>query len=682
MRIPTSQGRVAPQAQMQTFTPNTGLSDIGQAIGGALQAKQAKADKEIDLANKIELYNNDVSRREGQLKVDDFLSSTFAEKTTILRNDVAKGVMTNQQANEQLKSWTEDQYKQLTTDLPMHAWHEYKAQVDNAVGRQSAGFLPLQLKANEEKSIGIIDRAFNIGTRLPKEQRGPYFEKYLATAPISEADKDIYRQKYNIEGDKIDVDGRIISAINSNNTEDLTKLSTELNDGKYPHLSGGQVQDYQASISSKIHTLQQRQQVLENKRVSESNKVFNEFQQSVLTGRNLESGYIDNVRTAVQGTPNQEDFEFYLGQSNNFQKFSKLSTDEQLKLLNAQKATMKNASTANAVREQKVMNVYQSIYNQKIQSAKDNPNQLLSEAGIKIPELNPIEMKVNPHGFAKNVIEIGSYQLAMKAKDPNVSIKPISPDVLPQAVESFDKSTVDQKLDLIGNIIGQTKGINGGKELWEQTLKQLGGGSLNYVAAGTARLNNFHSTEGRDLATSIISGTQLLKNKQFTMPKEADMRASFNSYVGQTVSGETANNAYEVFKAVYADTMVTRGMSHAKSDEMPNKDIAKTALGMATGGVYDQSGSFRNYLGAKYKDWKVSKPYGMTDSAFEGRLDKGYSTISAQTGVDVSDLQSLRLRQAKPSASGELQYDLINERGQPLVINNAIWRIKMSGVTK
>lgn len=343
---------------------------------------------------------------------------------------------------------------------------------------------------------------------------------------------------------------------------------------------------------------------------------------------------------------------------------------------------MKNSTTANAVREQKVMNVYQTIYNQKMQAAKDNPSLLLSEAGIQLPELNPIEMKMNPQGFAKNVIEIGTYQLALKAKDPNVTIKPISPDVLPQAVESFDKATVDQKLNLIGNIIGQSKNITGGKQLWEQTLKQLGGGSLNYVAAGTARLNNFHSTEGRDLATSIISGTQLLKNKQFTMPKEADLRAAFNDYVGQTVSGETANNAYEVFKAVYADTMVTRGMNHAKADEMPNKDIAKTALGMATGGVYDQSGAFKNYMGGKYSDWKVSKPYGMTDSAFEGRLNKGYATIASQTGLAVKDLQGLRLRQGQPSESGEIQYDLINERGQPLIVKNALWRIKMSGVTK
>lgn len=675
--MPQVQRIQMPKDQSGQMIANT-LNNVSQV---ADQINQQQNEKEIQ-AKKLELYNNDLAEKEGQLKVDDFLSSKFSEQTTLLRNDVANGVKTTEQANQELKTWTDEQYKELSSSLPMHVQHQYKAQIDSAVGRQGAGFLPLQLKADEQKGVTLLDRAFSIATRLPTEKREAYFNSYLDNAPVSEADKENYRQKLKTESNKIDIDGRIVTAINASNTEDLSKLSAELSENKYPYLNGGQVQDYQASISSKIHTLQQRQQIVENKRVSESNKVFSEFQQSVLTGRDLDSSYIENVRTAVQGTPNQEDFDFYIGQSKNFQQFSKLSTTEQLKMLNSQKAAMKNSTTANAVREQKVMTVYQSIYNQKLQAAKDNPNQLLAEAGIQLPELNPIEMKMNPQGFAKNVIDIGSYQLAMKAKDPNVSIKPISNDVLPQAVETFDKSSADQKLNFIGNLIGQTKGINGGKQLWQETLKQLGGGSLNYVAAGTARLNNFKSTEGRDLATSIISGTQLLKNKQLTMPKDANMRAAFNAYVGQTITGTTANDAYEVFKAVYADTMVTRGMNHTKADESPNAEIAKTALGMTTGGIYDQKGSFKNYLGDKYQDWKVTKPYGMNDDSFESRLDQGYSVISKQTGISTTDLQSLRLRQTKANSNGDIQYDLINERGQPLIIKNAVWRIRMNGVTK
>jgi hypothetical protein len=44
MRIPVSKGRVDAQAQMQTFTPNTGLAEIGRSQIGEEQDKTEKAD--------------------------------------------------------------------------------------------------------------------------------------------------------------------------------------------------------------------------------------------------------------------------------------------------------------------------------------------------------------------------------------------------------------------------------------------------------------------------------------------------------------------------------------------------------------------------------------------------------------------------------------------------------------
>jgi hypothetical protein len=72
----------------------------------------------------------------------------------------------------------------------------------------------------------------------------------------------------------------------------------------------------------------------------------------------------------------------------------------------------------------------------------------------------------------------------------------------------------------------------------------------------------------------------------------------------------------------------------------------------------------------------------MNDDSFENRLNQGYSVISKQTGISTTDLQTLRLRQTKANSNGDIQYDLINERGQPLIIKNAVWRIRMNGVTK
>ncbi|WHP06930.1 methyl-coenzyme M reductase [Acinetobacter corruptisaponis] len=675
--MPQVQRIQMPQDQSGQMIANT-LQNVGQVVA---QADQQQREREAQ-NKQLENYNNQLAEKEGQLKVDDFLSSKFSEQVTLLRNDVANGVKTSQQASDELKIWSDDQYKELSSSLPMHAQQQYKAQIDSSVGRQGAGFLPLQLKANEQRELNIVDRAFSEATRRPTNEREPYFLSYLKTANIPVAEKEALLLKLRVESNKIDVDGRILSAVDSSNIDELRTLSTELGKGAYKDLNGGQVQDYQASIASKIHTIQSRQQVEENKRISESNKVFNEFRDAVLTGRNLDSAYIDNVRKAVVGTPSQADFDFYLAHSNNFQKFSKLGTSEQLKLINQTKANMKNSSSADPVREEKVLNVYQSTYNEKLKTAKENPNQLLAENGIQVPELNPAELKINPQGFIKNLVQVGGYQLALKASDGNVAIKPFSDDVLPQVKDTVDKLPIDQKLNFIGNLIGQTKDINGGNEIWKAALKQVGGDDPSYAAAGLARFHNYRSTEGRDLATSIISGAQLLKNEQFAMPKEKDLRAKFNAYIGQTITGESANKAYEVFKAVYADTMVARHQIHVNADESPKDDITKTALGMVTGGVYEQAGTSLNYMGGKTTSWKVTKPYGMTDAVFAGKLDKGYKDLSKQTGRTVADLKTLFLKQGETRSNGLVEYRLLNTQGKPLVVNGTPWLILVDGVTK
>ncbi|MDC5016190.1 methyl-coenzyme M reductase [Acinetobacter baumannii] len=680
MRIPISRGRDVPQAQMQSFTPNTGLADIGRSIGGVIQARDDQQRQQEVTAKNLELYNNQLAEKEGKLKLDESLSTDFNDKVVDIKNRLGNGVITTQQADEELNTWSNAKFSELQNSLPGHAQEDLKKYWDSNVTRQRTSFLPLQLRADEQKGGVLADRFFDVATRMEREAGKEYLLKNIVGLPLSEAQKSELTNKYETTRDITDIQSKITNAISENSVEGLQEVATSLKDYKF--INGQAVQKFQTEIQSKITTLQQRQQVQENKRINEAEKVLNEYKQNVLTGRPMDLTYQTNVEKAVKGTPSETEYNFYTKQSSDFLRFQKLSTDQQLAEINKRKANMKNSSSADAVAENKVLATYQSIYDNKLKTAKENPTQALREKGIELPEVNPLTLKVNPSDFAKNIVTIGSYQVAQRDKDPNATIKPIPNEALPAAKQAWEEATVDQKLNLISSMIAQTKGVKDGVKIWGAALGQLGGGNSNYIMAGVAKANGYRSTEGRELANSIVIGTQLLKNKQLIMPKEDDMREAFNKYVGQTLTGTNANNAYEVFKAVYADTMNERGFSHSSKDEAPNKKILNTALGMATGGVYTQPTSFRNYRGDKVSDWKVTKPYGITDDAFEAQLEKGYQTISKQTGISVNNLKEFRLRQGKPSSTGAVQYDLINERGQQLVVKNAIWRITMDGVTK
>lgn len=680
MRIPISRGRDVPQAQMQTFTPNTGLADIGRSIGGAIQARDDQQRQQEVTAKNLELYNNQLAEKEGKLKLDESLSTDLNDKVVDIKNRLGNGVINTQQADEELNTFSNQKFTELQSSLPGHAQEDLKKYWDSNVTRQRASFLPLQLRADEQKGGVLADRFFDVATRMERDAGKEYLLKNIVGLPLSEAQKSELTNKYETTRDITDINSRITNAIAQNSVEGLQEVATGLKDYKF--IDGPAVQKFQTEIQSKITTLQQRQQVQENKRINEADKVLNEFKQNVLTGRPIDLTYQNNVETAVKGTPSEAEYNFYMKQSSDFLRFQKLPTDQQLAEINKRKANMKNTASADAVTENKILSTYQSIYDNKLKTAKENPTQALREKGIELPEVNPLSLRVNPNEFAKNIVTIGSYQIAQRDKDPNSTIKPIPNEALPAAKQAWEEANVNQKLDLISSMINQTKGIKNGAKIWGEALGQLGNGDPAYQMAGYARANNFRSDAGLDVATAIVAGKQALKNKQMIQPKDALLKQKFNQYVGQSVSGETANLNYAAFQSIYAYLTEARGQSH-KDDNDYKEEIGRTALGLATGGVYTQKGGFKDYTNRSISDWKVSKPYGMTDSTFEAKIQKGYADISKATGMSVNDLDNFRLtRSPTKAANGDLMYDLINERGRPLVVNGNVWRIRLNGVDK
>ncbi|WP_049175093.1 hypothetical protein [Acinetobacter ursingii] len=663
----------------------------GQMIAGALQnagntisqiaQKRDEEQRQQEITNKnIELYQNKLQTQEAQLKLDESLTTDFSDKVADIKNRVGNGDINAQQADEELKTWSADKFSQLKTELPGHSQQELQQYWDSNVNRQRGSFFPLQLKATEQKGVVLSDRYFDVATRMGREDGKNYLLQNLSTLPLSQAQKESMALKYESTRDIIEVNKSIADAVAANDISALEQTATGLKDKKY--LDGTTVQKYQTEITSKIATLQQRQQVSENKRFNEAEKVTNQYIQAVLTGQSLSLEYQNNVEQAVKGTPSEAEYQFYTKQSSDFIRFSKLNTSQQLAEINKRQVAQKNSSSADPVAENKILSTYQQIYDAKLKTNKENPTQALREKGIQLPEINAAEIKVNPAQFVQNVVTIGSYQVAQQNTDSNATVKPIPEESLPDAKKAWNEAGVSQKIDLIGNLISQSKGIKGSEKIWGSALGQLSNGDQAYVMAGVARMNNYRSDAGLDVATAIVAGKQALKNKQMIQPKDDVLKQKFNEYVGQSVSGATANMTFEAYKSIYAYLTETRGQQHKDADDY-KEEIGNTALSLATGGTYTQDGNFKDYTNRGIKDWKVSKPYGMADSTFEAKIQSGYKTISQQTGLSVNDLQNFRLaRSSKTTPQGELMYDLINERGQPLVVKGSVWRVRLQGVTK
>lgn len=671
--IPKSQGRIGSQPNLQQHTPINGLANIGQAIGGVIDERKRKQEEAEVSAKRVELYHNDLAKQEAKVKLDDVMTREMSEQITLLKNDVSNGAMNADQANKTFNEWSKARFKQMQNELPWDSMHELENYWTENATRNATGFLPLQLRADAQKGVVVADRATEIATRMGREEGLQYLKEKLEVLNLPEPEKQQRINTYHTSRDILDIDGRITSAIEGKDTSDLQSLVKELDEGKFGYLDGPQAQQKKAQILSRIDAINKQVQIEENKRVQLAGKVLNDFKSQVLTGRALDDDYIQSVSDSVKGTEHEAEYNFYKSQSNNFQKFSRLSSAEQLKRINEQKAVMANSKSADAVNEEKVLKVYEDLYKEKTETLKTNPNQAVREAGLKTHSLNAGELKSNPKSFAAKVLENGVSQFALK--DDNLKVKPISAEDLPEAKQAFDSMGVNQKLDFIGSLISESKGVPKGSQIWAATIKQLGGDDNSYLMAGVARANNYRSRDGEDVAAAIISGTQALKNKQLIMPKDDLLKAEFNKYVGSTVSGGTANMTYAAFKSIYAHLIERNNYIHDDNKTIDDdaKSFINTALSLATGGVYEQGVKYGNQ-----KTWKVSKPYGMDDDRFERILDTRYAAISQKYQISESELKDLRLRrESQRGPKGQVRYALINERGAPLFYMNM-----PDGVTK
>ncbi len=673
--IPKSQGRNTSRPVMQQHTPMTGLGSIGRAVDGIIEERRRKSDEADVSAKRAELYHNDLAEKEAKVKLDDVLTTELSEQVTLLKNDVANGAMNADVANKTLQQWSEKRFKDMEGELPGHAHQALSQHWSSNVSRNATAFLPLQLSADSKKGTVLADRVTEIGTRMGRQAGREYLESNLATLNLSEADKQARIYGYESARDVLDIDGRITSAVENKDTASLQQLITEMDNGGFGYTDGPTLQQKKAQVLSRIDAINKQVEVEENKRLQLAGKVLNDFKSQVLTGRALDDDYLASVGGAVAGTEHEAEYNFYKSQSTNFQQFSNLSTTEQLKRINQQKAAMANNKSADPATEEKILGVYESIHKEKTETLKNNPNQAVREAGLEIHSLNADELKGSPKSFAAKAIDNGVSQLALK--DPNIVVKPIAAEDLPEAKQAFEAKSVNDKLDFIGELINQSKGVPNGSKIWSATIGQLGGGDLSYLMAGVARANNYRSAQGEDVASAIISGTQALKNKALVMPTDELLKEEFNNYVGNSVSGATANMNFSAFKSIYAHLTERNGHQHKDNKDI-SKDLAKTALSLTTGGVYEQGMKYGNQ-----KTWKVSKPYGMDDDRFESEVSKGYAAISQATGISTAELEDLRLRRSdKRSSKGEIQYDLINERGAPLQVGGVMWRINMQGATK
>lgn len=316
-----------------------------------------------------------------------------------------------------------------------------------------------------------------------------------------------------------------------------------------------------------------------------------------------------------------------------------------------------------SVEEVNNLDRFERALNTNLEQARDQP--LEWNAMRTGTQVEPLDFSGigTPEGQMTLVGQLGGRFDTLNAMRKQVGIEVSRNPFLPQeasmlktALEQFDDKT---KLQILGAIAGAAPS---GGDL-TGTLKTLAADQPPLLMAGLAQAQQLKAADGTEVAPTILRGSRVLTDKSSVMPSDAQMSASFDELVGQSIPAGTQERerAFGVFKSIYAGLAGPAGVVHQKADDPLDENLATKAMDMATGGITNYAGS------------KVVKPYGWTDNRFSDAIDSQLQGFAESTKIPLTSLERLPL---SPVPGQDGSYYMMNagrpqadpQTGNPIVV--------------
>ncbi|KQK43085.1 hypothetical protein AQ484_11065 [Acinetobacter baumannii] len=333
MRIPISRGREAPQAQMQSFTPNTGLAEIGRSIGNIAEKQKQDQIKKDDLTAStiVSQFGLDAENMgaEYRQKVASGMSATDAD----LEFSKEYGLKMDE-VIAQLPTSVSQGYKENLVKYGAGQVGTFYQTERNVAGDLARTNLKLTLEngskmRDQEAALPLVENAFNAAA------------DYLSPAEVIE-----FRANYKQQQQSNDIGYRLASA---KTVQDYQKIYDELQDERnYDGLPGSTRNSVMHSAQSGILRIQKQEQQAHNKKEADAVKLVNALQSNVLSGGKIDLEYMTNIGKATEGTAAYSDFQFLQENYVKIQEFQNLSTNDKKVKLDQLERDFKNTPSDNA----------------------------------------------------------------------------------------------------------------------------------------------------------------------------------------------------------------------------------------------------------------------------------------------------------------------------------------------
>ena len=661
-RIPMGNfGKAMPEVE-RIAVPQNNLDQLGGALQNASQAAGQIARKQ----------------EEEQRKKDDLTASTIVSQFGLdsenMAADYRQKVASNQMSDVDADLAFSKEYglkmDEVVSQLPQSVSQGYKenlvkygtGQVGTfyQTGRNVAGDLAktnLKLTLENASKMGdqaaalpLVENAFNAAS------------EYLSPAEVLE-----YRSNYKQQQQSTNLGYRLSSAQTSKDYQDIY---TELQDEKnYSSLPSSTRNSAMHSAKSGLLQIQRQEQQAQNKKESDAVKLVNDLQSNVLSGGKIDLEYMTNLGKATEGAEAHKDYLFLQSNYVGIQEFQDLNTNDKKVRLDRLERDFKNTPSENASDRKKLLDLYRSIYTQDVSDAKSDNVSAAGKLGIEVSGFTGQQLLTDPDGTMGLIVNNLHALNQAKKHEPNISLDPIPALNKGDIQESFENANPKQKLDVLASIMKGSQKNRLSLSATKEIIKTIGGGDGIYNIAAVAVANNavYH---GKNTGHIILSGASLIKAGNQITP--SDLEEAYRGRISNLAGDGDYSANWSAFKSAYAYFESEVGHHPKSKDDGHNVDSFNKALDATTGGLYQQhntswigSGKFKTANGT-VTDWRVQKPYLMSDSGFEVAVNSGFEQIAKKHNLSpdfVKDNYRLQARQGS-TYDRNVIYDLLDADGE------------------
>lgn len=598
--IPRSQGRVTSRPTMQQHTPMTGLASIGNAIGGAFEARNEEKEKreKADFALQSSKIGSDISVVDNDLVLK-------MQSGEMNYEDAVK------QRQESLKT-IKDQYKGAVPKQFTQSFNDY---FEKHSYNSAAKYLPIAQKSDQQQALVQMKDMRENYLKNPNASEKEVWNGltlYAQSKGLPQAQVQATFNEYKNTRANNDISTFYLGNMSDNEQlSGLTSVESILQ--KYPNLTQEQAVYWSGRALLKMDQ-NQRTYALQQKELEDDAKnAVTEMKADIETGLIPSESVIQSRLSRVKGTGQETEFAKFSGVLVEVQQFMRLGSDEREAYLSKKRSEAQNTAQDNPKDVSWQLNLLSNTHENMLNYEKNNASlaySIKTGQDLTVVPTNAI-LSGSPEAIAavsKNIKAIHANNILNGTIG---SLNPFSQQQQSELKQFWENARPGDKLSLLTSLYKSSAGnANASRDM------------INSIAgeSGAYRLSASLNNRGlQDIAGQIITGQELLE-KGLVKVDEAGLRNRAETYLkGVTSPGKPDFQIYlDAVKANYAYLIQKSDKVADSKGNLLNKTIDEDLFGRAilnvTGGKFTSGGIF----GSKSV---VLRPHTVSEKSFQEQLE-------------------------------------------------------------